>query len=133
MYVRNASCSGSHLRKTKYHIKFFGQIFLKLKPRFVAIHKVLLVQKEEKHFVHEMFRLSLSLEVKFFHVISILSVEFSSSQSHCRLLCSFLRLRDCFIYFSAFPSPPFSFFSLTPKTLSSFLQPYISGYNHRRV
>ena len=56
-----------------------------------------------------------------------------SSQSHCRLLCSFLRLRDCFIYFSAFPSPPSSFFALTPKTSSSFLQPYISGYNHRRV
>ena len=72
-------------------------------------------------------------KMKFFHGISILSVEFSSPQSHGNLLCSFLGCTTVSYVFPALPSPPRSFFALTPKTSSSFLQPYISGYNHRRV
>ena len=48
------------------------------------------------------------------------SIEFFSSQSHHSLLCSFLRVRDCFIYFSALSSAPCSFFAQRLKRQAAF-------------
>lgn len=121
-FWRNAPFSRSHLSKTQYHIKFFGQIFMKLKPIDCNNSQSFISPKRRDTDGSRNVQILTLFKIK---ILSCdwYSIEFFSSQSHHSLLCSFLRVRDCFIYFSALSSAPCSFFAPTPKTSSSFLQP----------
>ena len=107
-FWRNAPCSRSHLSNTQYHIKFFGQIFAKLNLD-CSNSQSFISPKRRDTFCSRNTQIITLLKIKFFHVFGILSVEFCSPQSHRSLLCSFLRLRDCFIFFfppfNSLPSP----------------------------
>ena len=99
-FWRNAPCSRSHLSKTQYHkFSWNWNLDCSNSESFIS-------QKRRDTFRSRNAQIITLFEIKFFLVVSILSVESSSPQSHRSLLCSFRRLRDCFILFFCCPSLP---------------------------